>query len=211
MRVFLRPTALAAVLALAAVSFSSCRESDPELGSKRYDRTVIIVDNSSNPVPDAKVMLNLQAVTSKRAVSLEKRTDEAGKCTFTNVKPLRGEVVVSTDTSLPMSYPFEFNEWADRVLNIPLAEIPLYLTVNHDSIDAYAREQTDWIQIKSNTNWRIESASDLLSFTPREGFGDEIVKVSWSFPEGQKDSAVAEFTILSAVKPVTVSVRYHPL
>lgn len=210
MRVYLRPTAFAAVLALAAVLFPSCREADPERRSKGYDLTVIIVDNSSNPVPDAKVILNCEAGSSVNTDTLEKRTDEAGKCTFTNVKLLRGEVVVSTDTSLPMSFPFEFNGWTDRVMNIPLAEIPLYLTVNNDSIDACAREQTDWIQIKSNTNWRIESASEALSISPREGFGDETVKVSWSFPEGQEDPAVAEFTILSAVNPITVPVRYHP-
>lgn len=205
MKVFLRLTALVAVLAFAVVLFPSCREADPEHRSKGYDLTVIIVDNSSHPVPNVKVILNDEAGSS------EKRTDGAGKCTFTNVKSLGGKVVVSTDTSLPMTYPFKYEEWADRVMNIPLAEIPLYLTVNHDSIDAYAREQADWIHIKSNTDWRIESASDLLSFSPREGFGDDIIKVSWSFPEGQEDTAVAEFTILSAVNPVTVPVRYHPL
>ena len=211
MKVFLRPIAMVAVFGLAAVLFPSCREADPMQCSKGYDLTVIIVDHSSRPVPDAKVILSYEAGSSEKTADLEKRTDGAGKCTFTNMKSLGGKVVVSTDTSLPMTYPFKFEEWADRVMNIPLAEIPLYLTVNHDSIDAYAREQADWIRIKSNTDWRIETASDLLSFTPREGFGDEVVKISWSFPRGLEDSAMAEFTILSAVNPVTISVRYHPL
>jgi hypothetical protein len=202
---------MVAVLGLAAVFFPSCREADPEHRSKGYDLTVIIVDNSSRPVPNAKVVLSYEADSSQKTDDLEKRTDETGKCIFTNMKSLGGKVVVSTDTSLPMTYPFKFEEWADRVMNIPLAEIPLYLTVNNDSIDAYAREQADWIEIKSNTDWRIESTSDWLSFSPREGFGDETVKVSWSFPKGLEDSAVAEFTILSAVNPVAIPVRYHPL
>ena len=207
MKVLLRPTALFAVLGLAAVFVSSCREAGPEHRSKGYDLTVVIVDHASRPVPDAKVILNYEDGSSEKT----ERTDGAGKCIFTNMKSLGGNVVVSTDTSLPMTYPFAFKEWADHVMNIPLSEIPLYLTVNDDSIDAYAREQAHWIEIKSNTDWRIESTSDWLSFSPREGFGDETVKVSWSFPKGLEDSAVAEFTILSAVNPVTIPVRYHPL
>ena len=125
MKIFLRSIALVAGLALGAAVFPSCQKAGPNSGSLTYDLTVVVVDNASCPVPDAKVTLRIQDGVSGRTVPLEKRTDEAGKCTFTDLRLLQGKVMVSTDTSLPQSYPFEFNEWTDRVWEISWQEIPL--------------------------------------------------------------------------------------
>ena len=125
MKIFLRSIALVAGLALGAAVFPSCQKAGPKTGSQTYDLTVVVVDNASCPVPDAKVTLRIQDGVSGRTVPLEKQTDEAGKCTFTDLRLLQGKVLVSTDTSLPQSYPFEFNEWTDRVWEISLQEIPL--------------------------------------------------------------------------------------
>ena len=125
MKVLLRSIALVASLTLGAAVFPSCQKAGPKTGSQTYDLTVVVVDNASCPVPDAKVTLRIQDGVSGRTVPLEKRTDEAGKCTFTDLRLLQGKVMVSTDTSLPQSYPFEFNEWTDRVWEISWQEIPL--------------------------------------------------------------------------------------
>ena len=125
MKVLLRSIALVAGLALGAAVFPSCQKAGQKTGSQTYDLTVVVVDNASCPVPDAKVTLRIQDGVSGRTVPFEKRTDEAGKCTFTDLRLLQGKVMVSTDTSLPQSYPFEFNEWTDRVWEISWQEIPL--------------------------------------------------------------------------------------
>ena len=125
MKIFFRSIALVAGLALGAAVFPSCQKAGPKTGSQTYDLTVVVVDNASCPVPDAKVTLRIQDGVSGRTVPLEKRTDDAGKCTFTELRLLQGNVMVSTDTSLPQSYPFEFNEWTNRVWEISWQEIPL--------------------------------------------------------------------------------------
>ena len=126
MKTFLRSIALVAGLALGAALFSSCQKADPRAQSKTFDLTIIVVDvSTSRPVPDAKVTLRIQDGVSGRTVPLEKRTDDAGKCTFTELRLLQGNVMVSTDTSLPQSYPFEFNEWTNRVWEITWTELPL--------------------------------------------------------------------------------------
>ena len=125
MKVLLRSIALVAGLALGAAVFPSCHKAGPKTGSQTYDLTVVVVHNASCPVPDAKVTLRIQDGVSGRTVPLEKRTNDAGKCTFTDLRLLQGKVMVSTDTSLPQSYPFEFNEWTDRVWEISWQEIPL--------------------------------------------------------------------------------------
>ena len=125
MKTFLRSIALVVGLALGAAVFPSCQKAGPKTGSQTYDLTVVVVDNASCPVPDAKVTLRIQDGVSGRTVPLEKRTDDAGKCTFTELRLLQGNVMVSTDTSLPQSYPFEFNEWTNRVWEISWQEIPL--------------------------------------------------------------------------------------
>lgn len=125
MKTFLRSIALVVGLALGAAVFPSCQKAGPKTGSQTYDLTVVVVDNASCPVPDAKVTLRIQEGVSGRTVPLEKRTDDAGKCTFTELRLLQGNVMVSTDTSLPQSYPFEFNEWTNRVWEISWQEIPL--------------------------------------------------------------------------------------
>ena len=125
MKVLLRSIALVAGLALGAAVFPSCQQSGQKTESPIYDLSIVVVDNASCPVPDAKVTLRIQDGVSGRTVPLEKQTDEAGKCTFTDLRLLQGKVMVSTDTSLPQSYPFEFNEWTDRVWEISWQEIPL--------------------------------------------------------------------------------------
>ena len=124
MKVLLRSIALVAGLALGVAFFPSCQKAGPDAGSKTYDLTIVVIDKSSCPVPDAKVSVHIQDGASGRTVPLEKRTDDAGKCTFTDLRLLQGKVMVSTDTSLPQSYPFEFNEWTDRVWEISWQELP---------------------------------------------------------------------------------------
>ena len=126
MKTFLRSIALVASLALGAAVFPSCQKADPRAQSKTFDLTIVVVDvSTSRPVPDAKVTLHIQDGSSGRTVPLEKWTDESGICTFRDVRSLKGKVIISTDTTLPVLRLFEYNEWTDRVWEILWTELPL--------------------------------------------------------------------------------------
>ena len=125
MKDFLRSITLVTGLALGATVFPSCQKVDPKAGSKTYDLTIVVVDASSCPVPDAKVTLDYQVGSSERTIALEAWTDKAGKCTFKDLRPLQGKVIIATDKSQPLFYPFEYNDWTNRVWEITWTKLPL--------------------------------------------------------------------------------------
>ena len=190
--------AIVLVLTVSGLCSLSCRKVGPE-PEKTYGLTVFVTDESAAPVQDALVTVD----------SIEKRTDAAGKCTFTDMKARHVVVKVSAYAYLPVTQSVTLTGEPGQTLKVSLTKEPPYLSVDLAEIVTRELESKQTLQIQSNTAWRIESSSDVLVFSPQEGNGDQTVSVSWSFPEEQEDEdvALAEFTILSAVDPVTVPVR----
>ena len=196
MKKFAGRFAVAAVLVLLGIGVLSCRKDEPKPVS--YDLTVFVTDEASVPVQYARVSVGTR----------EDRTDAEGKCSFAGL-PVRGVVVkVTADNYQPASQTVTFSEQSQRV-TVRLTQRPPYLSVDQEQIVTKAMESKATVHIESNVDWRIESSSPALSFSPREGSGRQDVTVSWSFPLEQEDEdvALAEFTVVSSVDPVTVPVR----
>lgn len=200
MKDFLQHIALFIVLALAAVFFPSCKEKDPEPAVERCQLTVIVTDESARPVQNALVETGI----------IQKVTDAEGKCTLSDLKIETIILKVSAEDYLPISHPVSLTQ-ASQTVKVALTKEPPYLSVDVGQIDTREMKSKGVVQIQSNVSWRIESSSDALSFSPREGIRSGTVEVSWDFPEEQEDEdlALAEFTIISPVEPVTIPVRYH--
>ena len=201
MREILRSVSIISVLTLLGLFSFSCGKPDPEPEVKSYSLTVFVTDESSSPVQDALVVLG----------RIEKQTDEEGKCIFSDLSAQTVLLKVSADGYLPASQTISLGGQADQTEKVSLKKEPPYLSVDVVQIDTPEMESRQSIQIQSNTDWRIESASDVLSFSPREGSRNGTVEVSWVFPEEQEDEdlALAEFTIFSSVDPVKIPVRCH--
>ncbi len=200
MKDFLQHIALFVVLALATVFFPSCKEKDPEPAVVRCQLTVIVTDESARPVQNALVQAGI----------IQKTTDAEGKCTFSDLKIETIILKVSAEDYLPVSHPVSLTQ-ASQTEKVALTKEPPYLSVEVGEIDTKEMKSKGTVQIRSNLAWRIESSSDALSFSPREGIRSGTVEVSWDFPEEQEDEdlALAEFTIVSLMDPVTIPVRYH--
>jgi len=200
MKDFLQHIALFIVLALATVFFPSCKEKDPEPAVERCQLTVIVTDESARPVQNALVETGI----------IQKVTDAEGKCTLSDLKIETIILKVSAEDYLPVSHPVSLTQ-ASQTEKVALTKEPPYLSVDVGQIDTREMKSKGVVQIQSNVSWRIESSSDALSFSPREGIRSGTVEVSWDFPEEQEDEdlALAEFTIISPVEPVTIPVRYH--
>jgi hypothetical protein len=200
MKDFLQHIALFIVLALATVFFPSCKEKDPEPAVVRCQLTVIVTDESARPVQNALVQAGI----------IQKTTDAEGKCTFSDLKIETIILKVSAEDYLPVSHPVSLTQ-ASQTEKVALTKEPPYLSVEVGEIDTKEMKSKGTVQIRSNLAWRIESSSDALSFSPREGIRSGTVEVSWDFPEEQEDEdlALAEFTIVSLMDPVTIPVRYH--
>jgi len=179
----------------------SCGKVEQKPADNPCGLTVFVTDESSVPLPDALVEVD----------RIEKRTDAEGKCSFSDLKT--GTIVLkfSADGYLPASQAVSLTGQADQTIKISLTKEPPYLSVDVAQIDTPEMKSKTSLHIQSNTAWRIESSSDVLSFEPREGSGSQAVTVSWSFPEEQEDEdiALAEFTIRSSLDPVTIPVRCH--
>ena len=201
MREILRSVSIISVLTLLGLFSFSCGKPDPEPEVKSYSLTVFVTDESSIPVQDALVVLG----------RIERQTDEEGKCIFSDLSAQTVLLKVSADGYLPASQSVTLGGQADQTEKVSLKKEPPYLSVDVAQIDTPEMESKQTIQIQSNTDWRIESASEVLSFSPREGSRNGIVEVSWDFPEEQDDEdlALAEFTIFSSVDPVKIPVRCH--
>ena len=198
MKVFLHLLAIVFVLTLSGMCSLSCRKVEPE-PEKSYGLTVYVTDESAVPVQDALVTLD----------RIEKRTDAEGKCTFSDMKMLHITLKISADAYLPVTQSVTLTGEAGQTLRVSLTKEPPYLSVDLAEIVTQEMKSNKALRIQSNTGWRIESSSDVLTFSPQEGNGSQTVSVSWSFPDKQEDEdvALAEFTILSSVDPVTVPVR----
>lgn len=196
MKEFASHFAVVAVLALLGFGALSCRKDEPKPES--YNLTVFVTDEASVPVQYAQVTVG------KR----EDRTDAEGKCSFAGLQE-RGVVVkVSADNYQPVSQTVTFSEQSQSV-TVRLTQKPPYLSVDQEQIVTRETNSKTTVHIESNVDWRIESSSPALSFSPREGNGRQDVTVSWSFPLEQEDEdvALAEFSVVSSVDPVTVPVR----
>lgn len=178
------------IFAFAFLGLFSCGKPDPEPEVKSYRLTVFVTDESSVPVQNALVVLD----------KIEKRTDGEGKCTFSDLKAQTVMLKVSADGYLPTSQPATLGRQADQTEKVSLKKEPPSLSVDVAQIDTPEMKSKQTIQIQSNTGWKIESASEVLSFSIREGSRNGTVEVSWDFPEEQEDEdlALAEFTILSS-------------
>ena len=200
MKNFLQHIAVVFALALAAVFFHSCKEKEPDSTANRCQLTVLVTDDSSRPIQDALVEIGL----------LRQSTDASGKCAFPDLTVGPVILKVSAEDYLPVSQPVSLTS-ANQTEKVSLTKEPSYLSVEGGEIDTKKMNAKGTIQIRSNTAWRIETSSDALSFSPREGSRNGTVEVTWDFPEEQEDEdlALAEFTILSAAEPVTVPVRCH--
>ena len=201
MREFLRLISIVIVLTVSGLSSFSCRKIDPEPEVKSYGLTVFVTDESAVPVQNALVAVD----------RIEKRTDAAGKCSFSDLSAGTVVLQVSADGYLPATQPVTLTGQAGQTVKVPLTKEPPFLSVDVEQIDTPEMVSKKTLHIQSNTAWHIESTSDELSFEPREGSGSQAVTVSWSFPEEQEDEdlALAEFTILSSLDPVTIPVRCH--
>ena len=201
MKGILHSVSLIFVLAFLGLSFFSCEKPDSEQEVKYCQLTVFVTDESSIPVQNALVVLD----------RVEKRTDAGGKCAFSALKSQTVMLKVSADGYLPASQSITLGGQDEQTEKVSLKKEAPYLSVDVVQIDTPQMESKQTIQIQSNTAWRIESASDVLSFEPREGGQNGTVTVSWVFPEKQEDEdlAQAEFSILSLADPVTIPVRYH--
>ena len=189
------------IFAFAFLGLFSCGKPDPEPEVKSYRLTVFVTDESSIPVQNALVALD----------KIEKQTDGEGKCTFSDLKAQTVMLKVSADGYLPASQPVTLGGQAEQTEKVSLKKEPPSLSVDVAQIDTPEMKSKQTIQIQSNTGWKIESASEVLSFSTREGSRNGTVEVSWDFPEEQEDEnlALAEFTILSSADPVTIPVRCH--
>ena len=200
MKDFLQHIALVVILALVAVFFPSCKEKDPDPVVVRCNLTVIVTDQSARPIQNALVEAGI----------IQKLTDEEGKCSFSDLKTGHMVLKVSAEDYLPVSQPVTLAQ-ASQTEKVSLTKEPPYLSVEGGEIDTKEMKSKGTVQIRSNLAWRIETSSDALSFSPREGIRSGTVEVSWDFPEEQEDEdlALAEFTIVSLVEPVTIPVRCH--
>lgn len=201
MREKLHSVSIVFVLILLGLFSFSCGKPDPEQEVKSCRLTVCVTDESSIPVQDALVVLE----------KIEKRTDAEGKCSFSDLKAQTVVLKVSAEGYLPASETVTLTGQADQTEKVLLKKEPAYLSVDVVQIDTPKMKSKQTVHIQSNTGWRIESASEVLSFDPREGSRNGTVEVSWDFPEEQEeeDLALAEFTILSSADPVTIPVRCH--
>ena len=201
MRGILHSVSIVFVLAFLALFSCSCGKPDPEPEVKSYRLTVFVTDESSIPVQDALVVLD----------KIEKRTDGEGKCTFSDLKAQTVVLKVSADGYLPASQSITLGGQADQTEKVSLKKESPSLSVDVAQIDTPEMKSKQTIQIQSNTDWKIESTSEVLSFSTREGSRNGTVDVSWEFPEEQEDEdlAQAEFTILSSADPVTIPIRCH--
>ena len=201
MRGILHSVSIVFVLAFLALFSFSCGKPDPEPEVKSYRLTVFVTDESSIPVQDALVVLD----------KIEKRTDGEGKCTFSDLKAQTVVLKVSADGYLPASQSITLGGQADQTEKVSLKKESPSLSVDVAQIDTPEMKSKQTIQIQSNTDWKIESTSEVLSFSTREGSRNGTVDVSWEFPEEQEDEdlAQAEFTILSSADPVTIPIRCH--
>ena len=200
MKNFLQHIAFVVIGALAAVIFPSCKEKDPDSAANRCQLTVMVTDDSSRPIPNALVEVG----------SNRNNTDAEGKCIFPNLTAGHVILKVTAEDYLPVSQPVSLVQ-ASQTEKVSLTKEPPYLSVEDGEIDTKKMNAKAILQIRSNLAWRIETSSDVLSFSPREGSRNGTVEVSWDFPEEQEDEdlALAEFTILSAADPVTIPVRCH--
>ena len=200
MKNFLQHIAFVVIGALAAVIFPSCKEKDPDPAANRCQLTVMVTDDSSRPIPNALVEVG----------SNRNNTDAEGKCIFPNLTAGHVILKVTAEDYLPVSQPVSLVQ-ASQTEKVSLTKEPPYLSVEEGEIDTKKMNAKAILQIRSNRAWRIETSSDVLSFSPREGSRNGTVEVSWDFPEEQEDEdlALAEFTILSAADPVTIPVRCH--
>ncbi len=189
----------ALVTVLSGLFLLSCKEQEPEAWS--CDLTVQVTDASSKPVAGAVVTVDRD----------QKQTDQDGKCVFPGLKKQRISVTVSADYYQPFSQQVNLAGREDSPLIIRLTDNPPYLRVDTEQIDTKVRGATATLQIESNTEWRVESASEALSFSPTEGKGNGTVHVYWDFPKEQdaEDLVSAEFSILSRAAPITIPVLYH--
>lgn len=201
MKEILRLSALLFVLIVSGLFFFSCKKIEPEPEKKIYEITVFVTNESSIPMQGAHVTVGM----------IEKWTDAEGKCTFSDLSGGTVALQISADGYLPVSQSVTLTGQPGQTVRIALSKEPPYLSVDVQQIDTPEMKSKTTLQIQSNTAWRIESTSDVLSFEPREGSGNQAVTVSWAFPEEQEDEdlALAEFKILSSLDPVTIPVRCH--
>lgn len=199
MKEILRLSAIFLVLVVSGLFFFSCKKIEPEPEKKTYEITVFVTNESSIPMQGAHVTVGM----------IEKWTDAEGKCTFSDLSGGTVALQISADGYLPVSQSVTLTGQPGQTVRITLSKEPPFLSVDVQQIDTQEMESKTTLQIQSNTAWRIESTSDVLSFEPREGSGNQAVTVSWAFPEEQEDEdlALAEFKILSSLDPVTVPVR----
>lgn len=139
---------------LGLLSFS-CGKPEPEQEVKSYRLTVFVTDESSVPVQNALVVLD----------KIEKRTDGEGKCTFSDLSAQTVVLKVSADGYLPASQPVTLGGQADQIEKVSLNKEPPSLSVDVAQIDTPEMKSKQTIQIQSNTDWKIESASEVLSFS----------------------------------------------
>lgn len=189
---------LVILLALWGGLFHSCRRAEPE--QVTYAFTVIVTDESSHPFEGALVQVDKK----------EKYTDKEGKCSFEGLKDTRLHVVVSAQYyhTIDQIYGLEGRE--DPTLRVTLIRETPSLSVDNGQFDTPFQKSHGILQIQANTDWRIESSSEALSFSTREGLGSKTVYVDWSFPDdGEEDISEASFTIHSSAGLMTIPVRYH--
>lgn len=195
----MRRLSLLFLLALLGLTFPSCREQEAE--TRTYELTVLVTDSSERPIAGALV-----TVDQDRDL-----TNQEGKCVFSGLTAQRVKLEVSADSYEPQSQWVSLAEQGAAPLTVRLSDIPPYLSVDTEQIDTKARSGTATLQIASNTEWRLESASGALSFSPTEGKGSSVVHVHWDFPQEPEDEdlAKAEFSILSRTDAVTIPILYH--
>jgi hypothetical protein len=161
---------LVILLALWGGLFQSCRRAEPE--QVTYAFTVIVTDESSLPFEGALVQVDKK----------EKYSDKEGKCTFEGLKDTRLHVVVSAQYYHSIDQIFGLQGREDPTLRVTQIRETSSLSVDNGQFDTPFQKSHGILQIQANTGWRIESSSEALSFSTREGLGSKTVYVDWSFP-----------------------------
>ena len=149
---------LVILLALWGGLFQSCRRAEPE--QVTYAFTVIVTDESSLPFEGALVQVDKK----------EKYTDKEGKCTFEGLKDTRLHVVVSAQYYHSIDQIFGLQGREDPTLRVTLIRETPSLSVDNGQFDTPFQKSHGILQIQADTGWRIESSSEALSFSTREGW-----------------------------------------
>ena len=127
-------------VALAGMVFPSCEKKEPV--EKTYDVTFLVLGESSLPLPEARVKVG----------TIEKQTDENGKCSFFKLKDKWVTAAVSADCYQTSFTTVGLTGEPDETVTITLSKGPLYVSVDTPAIDTKEGKWTQRIQIQSNTD-----------------------------------------------------------